>query len=1530
MGKSGDEVDEANKRVPFPNIPRQVQPEDDHDPESVIPYEVLQRVSEQARARGFAKRSGTSQVPAAGVDRIAPSKTSYSAPLVGQPLAQIPEDSKLTNEDWDEDDEDDDDLDDDEAYRGGFTRDEDDDEEEEDHEHADHLDNESDQVSDEQDESPASLDDADAFRSADEGKGEASKSSDEIAAEIEQAHATGFETATKGELMPSSNVAQKEAQIPPRGPPAKDGSATGKASASSKIPSRQLPGTPTGLRESKDLDLRDVQFLPSLSKRGNRMGYLGRQLVELHVIKLRDLPTTARFAEEYSSNLRWIAHEYLTPIYGVSKRKENLFVVATGFVEFTLQELLNTASEIPYPFVLRFAFQLCGVLMYLHQQKLAHFNIHAHTVFMDTAQPPNLRLLDTGIGRAYQGSPFAVGNHNILVAPELHSEAMRRRKDGEALDGGPIDVFHFAFVLWEMLTGVNAASVTSKMKDKSKLRAQETASRGPSSKISGRSSAMSSETDSVEGERLHREIEENTRPPLLGVPPEFRPLLAQCWANDPAQRPRVADLAQRIKKLILATRQQFEPVRFFSPQEGLASANLPLCTPAAVRSRRRARMLGKERLKLQVNLCVLQDIASTAAVSSTAEVVRSDIFEGPGLAFRKQNAVDLRTLEIWRIEPLLRADSIDSSGNSRGLHHDKASQVVHHCRELRERFAKCPGLCMPHSFRRAAPQSAGSPESSAGKGSVLLDYVNGVSLQDILDRGGCVEPHFLARVAWGVLQGLGWLHRFGQSHGALCPRNILLDRAGNVLLSGLHVSPSATAVRMEEIWREETTEIGFVAPEVLLGNARDPRGDIWSLGMCLWACASGQAPLTHITTFEQAREYAASYSMTPNLDQDVVTQAFRKFVGRCILSLREERPRCDDLLLDDFLHEYVDYQPFSVERGDGTLVLMDPDEGKLHDDPTDMETPISKARANNRLERLIVRHEVAVLTSCVKQASLDGQVPTAEAKVDRFAHQLTSLSPDHVRRLLATLWGPGLTNAPAYNNVEVDMTRVHAEAENLLQELSQRDLSAKQPAGASEVEAKPSSVMESAIMELTWHVALVTGQVPGKSSPSDWEVYLSKILWRQGIIGLSAEALAERGLLGVMLQTRVPRVVVLDADSDGLEILFDLSAALKEDADLFVLSARPNEHMHDAKGEKISRAGFAEVVLGRLALMYVLLARQGAIILHEQGDPVLYSIASFGRKREPHRTFETRYDVFVGCPFESDGDAQTASQVIVSWLATKPSELLLAWARHDDAENVSHFLERLVTLELTSSVLFYAFPSDARAYSGMVRAIAHAVCGKPVVVVFGPLPSEGDEGSEQASTADVRRARELFLKHLEPLIGDTVHIFDTAAMDEAIEMAISISTLQDSSLLASLEAPLEAGSSTDSTDGAKSTAASEGTDVTVHARTDAFSSTVQKLVETWDHARVLKDLGDAALQGDSTWSMPQGLHNELNMAAQLVQRTLSAVSGVAVGSEPPSFADPNLEVAVQALPSAFDRSSSSLSSSSSASGPSAVSGPDER
>jgi hypothetical protein len=67
-----------------------------------------------------------------------------------------------------------------------------------------------------------------------------------------------------------------------------------------------------------------------------------------------------------------------------------------------------------------------------------------------------------------------------------------------------------------------------------------------------------------------------------------------------------------------------------------------------------------------------------------------------------------------------------------------------------------------------------------GNISIIVEYMDGGSLQDIVDTGGCDCESVLANISFRVLTGLAFLHARHQIHRDIKPANLLINHLGHV------------------------------------------------------------------------------------------------------------------------------------------------------------------------------------------------------------------------------------------------------------------------------------------------------------------------------------------------------------------------------------------------------------------------------------------------------------------------------------------------------------------------------------------------------------------------------------------------------------------------------------------------------------------------------------------------------------------------------------------------------------------------------
>jgi serine/threonine protein kinase len=124
--------------------------------------------------------------------------------------------------------------------------------------------------------------------------------------------------------------------------------------------------------------------------------------------------------------------------------------------------------------------------------------------------------------------------------------------------------------------------------------------------------------------------------------------------------------------------------------------------------------------------------------------------------------------------------------------------------------------------------------------SMVFEYMDAGSLQNIVDSGKALPLSLLSNVAFHCLRGLQYLHSHHYIHRDIKPSNLLISRDGCVKIADFGIArdlDSSAAVA--------NTYLGtfmYMSPERVSGAEYSYNCDIWSLGLSLLACAFGCFP----------------------------------------------------------------------------------------------------------------------------------------------------------------------------------------------------------------------------------------------------------------------------------------------------------------------------------------------------------------------------------------------------------------------------------------------------------------------------------------------------------------------------------------------------------------------------------------------------------------------------------------------------------------------------------------------------------------
>ncbi len=124
---------------------------------------------------------------------------------------------------------------------------------------------------------------------------------------------------------------------------------------------------------------------------------------------------------------------------------------------------------------------------------------------------------------------------------------------------------------------------------------------------------------------------------------------------------------------------------------------------------------------------------------------------------------------------------------------------------------------------------------------IVMEYVKGVDLYDLLDRCERIPYDVAAVIALQVARALDYIHYRGILHRDIKPGNIMISRQGDVKLMDFGIVQDR---RFQDLTQTETT-IGtpaYMSPEQIFGDPLDPRSDIFSIGIVLYQLVTGEKP----------------------------------------------------------------------------------------------------------------------------------------------------------------------------------------------------------------------------------------------------------------------------------------------------------------------------------------------------------------------------------------------------------------------------------------------------------------------------------------------------------------------------------------------------------------------------------------------------------------------------------------------------------------------------------------------------------------
>ena len=125
---------------------------------------------------------------------------------------------------------------------------------------------------------------------------------------------------------------------------------------------------------------------------------------------------------------------------------------------------------------------------------------------------------------------------------------------------------------------------------------------------------------------------------------------------------------------------------------------------------------------------------------------------------------------------------------------------------------------------------------------IVMQYVQGISLQDRIDQGGPLDVKEILRIGTQIASGLAAAHKQGLVHRDIKPSNILLENG----VERVKITDFGLARAVDDASVTQSGVIAgtpmFMSPEQARGENVDPRSDLFSLGSVMYSMCTGHAP----------------------------------------------------------------------------------------------------------------------------------------------------------------------------------------------------------------------------------------------------------------------------------------------------------------------------------------------------------------------------------------------------------------------------------------------------------------------------------------------------------------------------------------------------------------------------------------------------------------------------------------------------------------------------------------------------------------
>ncbi|GAA4817051.1 Stk1 family PASTA domain-containing Ser/Thr kinase [Nocardioides caeni] len=173
---------------------------------------------------------------------------------------------------------------------------------------------------------------------------------------------------------------------------------------------------------------------------------------------------------------------------------------------------------------------------------------------------------------------------------------------------------------------------------------------------------------------------------------------------------------------------------------------------------------------------------------------------------------------------------------------------------------------------------------------IVMEYVAGRTLRDILREGRKILPERALEITSGVLSALDYSHRAGIIHRDIKPGNVMLTPSGDVKVMDFGI---ARAISDAQSSMTQTAAVvgtaQYLSPEQARGETVDSRSDVYSAGCLLYELLTGRPPFVGDSPVAVAYQHVREPAVPPSRHEADLTPQVDAIVMKALAKRVEDR-----------------------------------------------------------------------------------------------------------------------------------------------------------------------------------------------------------------------------------------------------------------------------------------------------------------------------------------------------------------------------------------------------------------------------------------------------------------------------------------------------------------------------------------------------------------------------------------------------------------------------------------------------------------